>query len=662
MSSVIKLLPESVVNLISAGEVVEDASCIVKELIENSVDAGATRIQVRVVGSGRELIHIVDNGRGMSPEDAQLAFERHATSKLSSVEDFDKLMTKGFRGEALNAISTVAFVEMRTRQKGAELGTEVIIHGGKTQSVKSCVCPEGTSFIIKDIFFNMTVRRQQLNETKLRTEYKNVQKEFDRVALVHPEIAMSLHHDKTLYKDLLSSNFKERIIALASKRIKGDLLPITSNLPNLKIHGFIGKPESAVKTRAKQFLFVNKRYFDHAGFKNAIIQTFRPYLIADDPSLEPHYFIYFEVPANTLDVNITPRKTRINFYEEEMVEVLLRNLIRSVLGANAVMPVIDFERKPVIDIPSNVQTSKEDDDRMIDFEDFEDEDEPEEDSHVRRTVFMSRRIQVGNKVTATQNFSAKDKVEPQARSMSFRNRMKSASPSSLKKTRLNFINSSQENEEIFPTIFSKEASVLDGLELNDLSLDTKASSGSQTYFFFKGKYLITSTLTKILMIHKQRAYERILFDRYMREIGSSKLAIQPLMFPEILHLDDGEQEVFNSIMEDLKGFGFNFKQETEDTYLITEVPALMEGNEVQILKSVMSECLEHNESRGYDILMKTLALDASTKNASSLANQLKNEDIDAFMAELFSCSEANITPQGETILIAFDEEQMESWF
>ncbi len=657
MSDIIKLLPETVANQIAAGEIVPEPSYIVKELLENSIDAGSTKIQVLVVEGGRNLIQITDNGKGMSPTDARMAFERHATSKISCVEDLDKLHTMGFRGEALNAISSIAQVELRTRPEGAELGTKVCIKGGEVTSVENCVCPVGTTFVIMDIFFNLPVRRRALSKMSIDTVYKRVKREFERVALVNPHIAMSLTHDKKLYKDLLSSTLKERILAISSKRTRNDLLPIHSKNQKVKIDGFIGKPDSA-KQGANQYFFVNNRYMEHLGFKNAIIQTFKPYLLADENSKkEPNYYIYFEVEPESIDVNISPMKTDVRFLDEELIEIFLRTLIRSVLSANAVVPTIDFNNEQTVQIPPSVKGYKEP------------EDSEEDNVVVRRHVFM------GNTMNKTMTSFNPSSSKPKAPSVSAKSGESNGSGRLIKRFEGKKMSSnaidwqalaqSQEEKSLESSVdlfgdknSSSQDSKLRKIEAKDLAFNSKGAFEPQSYCLFKGKYLLTTTQEELLLIDVKRAYQRVFYERFKGQIASAKLEVASLMFPEQLSLSSSEQDLLFSLEDLLKKFGFTFCKTDEGLDLL-EAPSLLRGRELETLELILSECQRQDKLIGEDFLSELLGKKSAELNSAEYAKLLSEAHLSELLKELFSCEEPSVSPSGESIIKVLSEQSIQ---
>ncbi len=644
MSDIIKLLPETVANQIAAGEIVPEPSYIVKELLENSIDAGATKIQIRVVEGGRNLIQITDNGKGMSPTDARMAFERHATSKISAVEDLDKLQTMGFRGEALNAISSIAEVELRTRPKGAEIGTKVSIKGGEIISVENDVCPEGTTFVIMNIFFNLPVRRRALSKMTVETVYKRVKREFERVALVNPQIAMSLYHDKNLYKDLVSSTLKERILAISSKRTRNDLLPIHSKNQKVKIDGFIGKPDSA-KKGASQYFFVNNRYMEHTGFKNAVIQTFKPYILSDESNKkEPNYYIYFEVAPESIDVNISPMKTDVRFLDEELIEIFLRTLIRSTLSANAVLPTIDFNNEQTVNIPPSV-------------EGYKINERPEEEIVTRRHVFMGNTM---NKGLASSKTPLPSSQATTSKLSSDEGRMiQRFEPKKVKSNSVNWQSLSKEFEQskvepktdlfTHQTDSKEREESLKKIELKDLAINHKGNFEAQSYCLLDAKYLITTINKQALLVHIEQAYERVCYESFKQQLASAKLEISPLLFPEELSLSTSERELLLSLKQLWSDFGFAFSI-SEDEVMLTEVPNLLQEQAVSILHTILEVCEKQEKLIGQEFLLELLAKQYANLKSSKYSLEQSEANLASLLTSLFASEEPSISPSGKLIL------------
>ncbi len=346
MSDVIHLLPDSIANQIAAGEVIQRPASVVKELVENAVDAGAQQIQVHIKDAGKTLVQVIDNGKGMSETDARMAFERHATSKISTANDLFALQTMGFRGEALASIAAVAHVELRTRQRGSDLGSKIAIAGSEVESSEPDACPEGSIFSVKNLFFNVPARRKFLKSNE--TEFRNIINEFERIALVNQHISMSLHHNDTEILNLPESGLRQRIINIYGKALNQKLLTLEAQSSLVTISGFVGRPDSVRKRGALQFFFVNGRFMKHSYFHKAVMQAYDQLIPAGEM---PDYFIYFTLDPATIDVNIHPTKTEIKFENEQPVWQILCAAVREAIAKSSSIPTIDFDVDGSIDIP-----------------------------------------------------------------------------------------------------------------------------------------------------------------------------------------------------------------------------------------------------------------------------------------------------------------------
>jgi DNA mismatch repair protein MutL len=346
MPDIIKLLPDSVANQIAAGEVIQRPASVVKELIENSVDAGAEVIKVIIRDSGRTLVQVIDDGSGMSETDARLAFERHATSKITTANDLFAIKTKGFRGEALASIAAVAMVELRTKRKDDDIGTLLVLNGSKVETQEPCSCPTGSAFMVKNLFFNIPARRKFLKSDN--TEMRHIITEFQKIAIAHPEIRFSLNHNDNEIYNLAPGNYRQRVIGVFGKQINNDLIAIETTTTLIKIKGFIGKPENARRTYGEQFFFVNNRFMKHPYFHKAVLEAYQNIL---PPETVPSYFIFMEIDPASIDINIHPTKTEIKFEDERSIWQILMASVKEALGRFNIIPSLDFDNEGLIDIP-----------------------------------------------------------------------------------------------------------------------------------------------------------------------------------------------------------------------------------------------------------------------------------------------------------------------
>ncbi|MDR0547559.1 MAG: DNA mismatch repair endonuclease MutL [Dysgonamonadaceae bacterium] len=593
MSDLIRLLPDSIANQIAAGEVIQRPASVVKELVENAVDAGADFIQVILKKSGGLLIQVVDNGKGMSETDARMAFERHATSKIASAQDLFSLRSLGFRGEALASIAAVAQVELKTRRKDDELGTVLQIAASKVEKQEPAALPEGSSFSVKNLFFNIPVRRKFLKSPE--TELKNIISEFERVALVYPDIAFSLHDDNSELISLPVSNLKQRIINLMGKKIAQSLLPIQIDTSFLKVSGFIGAPSSSRKRGALQYFFVNGRYMRHPYFHRAVMTAFEPFIPAGD---QPNYFIYLDVEPSAIDVNIHPTKTEIKFENEQMLFQVIASAVKEAIAT----PDLEFDREGAIDIP--VYT-------------------PEQSTQVKMPQVQMRSDYNPFKETRTYNRPPSDweqlyKPAP-------------AWPS-----------------DVFANVSKRQKS-----EQKDSTQDPPMQ-----LLAFKGRYLVTVLKSGLTLIDQRRAHIRILFDDYTGRMSRKQGLTQKLLFPEMLTFTPAQAAVLPCILDDLTFIGFDLADLGGNTYSINGIPAGLENVEpVAALQEMVDKVIETG-CEITDEITESLALTLAQKAAIAPGKILSEEEAQSLIAKLFSSASPNYTPDGKLVLSVFSEDEL----
>ena len=535
MSDIIHLLPDSIANQIAAGEVIQRPASVVKELVENAVDAGAGHIQVNIKDAGRTLVQVIDDGKGMSETDARMAFERHATSKISTADDLFSLHTMGFRGEALASIVAVSQVELRTRLKGAELGTHLVFSGSELESVEPDACTEGSIFSVKNLFFNVPARRKFLKSNE--TEFRNIINEFERIALVNSQVALSLYHNDTEIFNLPESGLRQRIVNVYGKTLNQKLLSVDAQSSLVTISGFVGRPDSAKKRGALQYFFVNGRFMKHPYFHKAVMQAYEQLIPAGE---QPNYFIYFTLDPATIDVNIHPTKTEIKFENEQPIWQILMAATREALAKSSAIPTIDFDVEDAIDIPVYnpvkeaapykapcVQVNSG-------YNPFETSSykKPEFDWSKLYNDFEGDRNAIRQGAELTGSFLASDISEP--------------------------------------TIEADEVVVQDtsGSLFNDVS---------NPCYQYKGKYIITSLKSGLALIDQHRAHVRILFDQYITNIRQQRGASQQVLFPEIVEFTASEATVLPTLLEDMRFIGFDLTNLGNNSYAINGLPAGVEN-------------------------------------------------------------------------------------
>lgn len=617
MSDIIHLLPDSIANQIAAGEVIQRPASVVKELVENAVDAGATSIQVLVKDAGRTSIQVIDNGKGMSETDARMAFERHATSKIATANDLFSLRTMGFRGEALASIAAVAQVELRTRLQGDELGTSLVIAGSEVQCCEPAACTEGSSFSVKNLFFNVPARRKFLKGNE--TEFRNIINEFERIALVNPEIAFSLHHNEADILNLPASGIRQRILNVCGKNLNQKLLSVDVNTSMVEITGFVGRPDTAKKRGALQFFFVNGRFMKHTYFHKAVMQAYEQLIPAGEM---PNYFIYFRLDPATIDVNIHPTKTEIKFENEQAIWQILSAAVKETLAKSSAIPTIDFDRQDAIDIPvynrepSVGRTSLQAPQVQVDasYNPFDVETSykrPEFDWEKLYQGFESERAGIGSPELCGEGETV---------------------------------------GEAFP----------EAIEIQ--SAGTLFTDRCNQYYQYKCRYIVTSLKSGLVLIDQHRAHIRVLFDQYMANIRQQKGVSQQVLFPEIVEFSASEATVLPAVLEEMRYMGFDLSCLGTTSYAINGLPAGVENQSpVDLVKDIVGRALE----TGCEVREKigeALAMTLARRAAIPSGKVLTFEEMDHLIAALFSSSSSNFTPDGKTIITVMTDDELEKRF
>ena len=620
MRDMIHLLPDSIANQIAAGEVIQRPASVVKELVENAVDAGAGHIQVNIKDAGRTLVQVIDDGKGMSETDARMAFERHATSKISTADDLFSLHTMGFRGEALASIVAVSQVELRTRLKGAELGTHLVFSGSELESVEPDACTEGSIFSVKNLFFNVPARRKFLKSNE--TEFRNIINEFERIALVNSQVALSLYHNDTEIFNLPESGLRQRIVNVYGKTLNQKLLSVDAQSSLVTISGFVGRPDSAKKRGALQYFFVNGRFMKHPYFHKAVMQAYEQLIPAGE---QPNYFIYFTLDPATIDVNIHPTKTEIKFENEQPIWQILMAATREALAKSSAIPTIDFDVEDAIDIPVYnpvkeaapykapcVQVNSG-------YNPFETSSykKPEFDWSKLYNDFEGDRNAIRQGAELTGSFLAPDLSEP--------------------------------------AIEADEVVVQDtsGSLFNDVS---------NPCYQYKGKYIITSLKSGLALIDQHRAHVRILFDQYITNIRQQRGASQQVLFPEIVEFTASEATVLPTLLEDMRFIGFDLTNLGNNSYAINGLPAGVENlDPVSLIRNMVDRVIDTG-CEVHEEICDSLALSLAKAAAIRPGKILSGEEMDNLLASLFSCQESNLTPDGKTIISKLTDEELEKRF
>jgi len=613
VSDIIQLLPDSVANQIAAGEVIQRPASVVKELVENAIDAGATAITINIKDSGRTLIQVIDNGKGMSPTDARMSFERHATSKIREANDLFAIRTMGFRGEALASIAGVADVEVRTRPHGEELGTFIHIMGSAIQKQEADQCAEGTNFSVKNIFFNIPARRKFLKSNS--SELKYIITEVQRVALANPGLAIELYHNNSVIYNLPSENVRKRIVSLFGKNINQSLIPVDTTTSVINISGFIGQPKYARKTLGEQFFFVNGRFMKHPFFNRAVQQAYDRIL---PPETFPSYFLYFEVDPATIDINIHPTKTEIKFEDESSAWHIIQASVREAMGKFNLMPSIDFDQAGSIDIPlSPIPGSKipEPEIRINpNFNPFEQERGADRDY---------------SKVTSYREGQNRDNWQALYKGFE-----QDGTPTDQAPVYPSDISNETEMEAVQQTFTDEDIAIKE----------------NHNFLQLKNKYIITPVKSGLMVIDQRRAHERILFENFMRIIDNHLAISQRLLFPAVLELNAVDKEILIVIDEELKSLGFEIRQGENDVFLVEGIPALLSHLNASDL---VQKLIEDFKNRPVDVkeeIKEHLALLLSQSLAINYGVSLKPEEISDLFNHLFACRTPNYSPSGKTVI------------
>lgn len=615
MTDVIHLLPDHVANQIAAGEVVQRPASVIKELLENAIDARAKNIQVFIKEAGKILIKIVDDGVGMSVTDARLSFERHATSKIRSAQDLFSLQTKGFRGEALASIAAIAHVELRTKRSEDEIGTCIKIEGSEVVSQEACSTATGTSISVKNLFYNIPARRNFLKSDTVET--RHIVDEFQRVALAHPDIAFTLVHNSGELFQLPATKYRQRINNIFGGKTNEKLVPVNEDTEILKISGFVGKPEFARRTRGEQFFFVNDRFIKSPYLNHAVTAAFEG-LLKD--GAYPSYFLYLKVDPKSIDINIHPTKTEIKFDDEHALYAMLRSAIKHSLGQFSVSPVLDFERDPTMDTPYHYENRQASTPKI----------------EVDRN-FNPFRSEGGEKNASFGNF-----------------KKESGSWEGL----YTGLNSESEGADDDIRHIEFESEEVTG---NLFGAVRTEESGASTFQLNK-KYIVSTLKTGMLVIDQHRAHTRILYEELLRSITVSAAVSQQLLFPLHLRFSQNEKALLKGIKDALEQTGFIFGDIEQETVEIIGIPTSVSESEVEMLLEQLLADFENevpgNNFSQTDLLAKSLAKSMAVKSGN-LLNPAEQQHI---VNGLFSCKEPSLTPSNKPVFITLPVEEIEKKF
>lgn len=621
MSDIIRLLPDSVANQIAAGEVIQRPASVVKELVENSIDAGATEIHVLITDAGRTCIQIIDDGKGMSSTDARLSFERHATSKIAKADDLFALRTMGFRGEALASIAAVAQVELKTRRSEDEIGIKISIEDSKVTQQEEVLCSRGTNFKVKNLFYNLPARRKFLKPNK--TEFNNILHEFQRIVLIYPQLSFTLHHNDVEQYNLPVSTFRQRIIAVFGKRYQQQLITIDNNTSLVRVHGYVVRPEFARKRGAHQYFFVNNRYMRHPYFYKAVTEAYAKLIPVGE---QVTYFIQLEVDPANIDVNIHPTKTEIKFENEHAIWQILLATIKESLGKFNAVPSIDFDVQDMPDIPVYHERS----------------DAPSAPPELTFDPNFNPFNSTGNTKPNSVDGSSYQKV-PQSDHWE-----------SL-------------YEGITPDAAQEGAAA--SIELPSSSAPIYASAPeeapqerSNQHYQYKGRYLLTSVKSGLMMIDQHRAHICVLYHRYMKQLEKQQGVSQGVLFPTIFELTPIETPIFEEIHTDLCAVGFDISSLGGGSYAINGIPTGTEGVDVvQLIKDMLDSVQETSTDIKKEV-RAPIALTLAKASAIVYGQVLSAEEKERLIDELFACSSPKYTPDGKKVISVLTAEEINKRF
>ena len=609
MSDIIQLLPDSVANQIAAGEVIQRPASVIKELVENSVDAGAKNIDVAVVDAGRTSIQVIDDGKGMSETDARLAFERHATSKIRQAEDLFNLHTNGFRGEALASIAAVAQVVLKSRQEGEEVGTQLSISGSRFEGQEACSSSVGSVFSVNNLFYNVPARRKFLKSNS--TELNNILTAFERIVLVNPQIAFTLHSNNTELFNLKAGNLRQRIIDVFGKRINQDLLPVNVETTMCKISGFVGKPEAARKKGAHQFFFVNGRYMKHPYFNKAVMTAYDRLVPQGE---QVPYFLYFDVNPNDIDVNIHPTKTEIKFENEQAIWQILMAAVKESIGMFNDVPSIDFDTEDKPDIP------------------------------------------VYNPDVVSSASAPKISLNPHY------NPFKS-SPSSGKPTAVKPVY--EQWEQLYEGLnnqdsVEREADIFESESETEINTSQSIlAEKSPAHYQYKGKYVMTAVKSGLMIIDQHRAHVRVLYERYLEQIQQQTSHSQKVLFPEVLQFPVSDEVILEKLLPEMSKMGFELDNLGGGSYAVNAIPTGLDGvNPLHLVQDMVFSAKEKGV-KALDEVHQSLALTLARNAAIPQGQVLSNEEMETLVNDLFACSNVNYTPDGKNVLCILKQQEIE---
>jgi DNA mismatch repair protein MutL len=616
MSDIIQLLPDHVANQIAAGEVVQRPASVVKELLENSIDAGATSVTLLVKDAGKTLIQVTDDGLGMSTTDARLCFERHATSKIKSADDLFNLHTKGFRGEALASIAAIAHVILKTRTANTEIGTEICIEGSTVTSHEAAVVPKGTTISVKNLFYNIPARRNFLKSNPVET--RHIIDEFHRVALAHPQVAFHMIHNGSDVFNLPSTNTRQRVVHIFGSKTNEKLVPVTEETEIVKVEGFVLKPEFAKKSRGgEQFFFVNNRFVKSAYLHHAVHSAFEG-LIKE--GTHPGYFLFLEVDPKSIDINIHPTKTEIKFDDEHAIYAMLRATVKHSLGQFSIAPVLDFNKDAGFDTPYEYSKKPP----KVPSVEVDRNFNPFRQSSVRKWSGSFQRQSTSGWEALYTEVAPKESPEGAADSIQ---------------------SIEMESEEVTGRLFTSE----------------RETQGQAT-FQLQNKYIISPIKSGIMVIHQHLAHQRVLYEELLKNMTLQEAVSQQLLFPLVLSFTAPEIQLLEKVREQLEHTGFVFSKFEKDHIEINGIPvSLVESQAERVLEQLLADITDEVPDAGFsqnDLLAQSLAKSMAVKTGTHLS-RMEQEHL---VHQLFACKEPSVSPANRPVLITMDASDFDKKF
>jgi|TARA_R100000479_G_scaffold51000_3_gene24206 DNA mismatch repair protein MutL len=615
MTDIIQLLPDHVANQIAAGEVVQRPASVVKELLENAIDAQATSIKLVVKDAGKTLIQVIDNGIGMSTTDARLSFERHATSKIKSADDLFNLHTKGFRGEALASIAAIAHVELKTKTEAAEIGTKITIEGSEVTEQEPEVVTKGTTISVKNLFYNIPARRNFLKSNNVET--RHIIDEFHRVALAHPQIEFLMLHNGSDVFNLPSSNERQRIVNIFGNKMNEKLVPVSEETEMLKINGFVIKPEYAKKSRGEQFFFVNNRFIKSSYLHHAVNTAFEG-LLKDGAN--PGYFLFLEVDTKSIDINIHPTKTEIKFDDEHAIYAMLRATIKHSLGQFSIAPVLDFEKDTGFDTPYE----------------------------------YSKKSPVAPTIDVDRDFNP-FRGEPKQKNITFpfkREKKTSASWESL------YTGLHDETA----TVDKNESIEFESEEVSGSLFETDQEENLRVTFQLQNKYIISPIKSGMLVVHQHLAHQRILYEELLKNITVQEAVSQQLLFPLQLNFSNPDLVFLEDLKEQLEHTGFVFSEIKNGSVEISGIPVSIAESQVEnVLTQLVKDIKEEVPDAGFsqnDLLAKSMAKNMAVKTGTPLKQEAQLH----LVHQLFACKEPSVSPSNRPVLVTLDANDFDKKF